>query len=641
VTDQEKTISRIKRLEDFARTQPASYRLRVALVAALGYAYLLTIVIVLVGIVVVGVWGMFAGNTFQPVLLKFLWIPLVLAGLVMRSMWVSIPIPDGKELSEDNAQPLLALISELREALNGPSVHHVLLSDEFNAGIVQIPRFGMFGWLQNYLIVGLPLLQALSPQEFRAVLAHEFGHLSGRHGKFSGWIYRQRESWIQILTRVHQERHYASFIFEWFLKWYAPYFNAYSFVLARAQEYEADSFAVDLAGKEVTARMLVRMELKQWTLREDLWRDFYRQADDQQNPPVDPFQQMLAGYGQPISRAKAESWISRSLRIKTGYDDTHPALAERLAGIGFDSTLLTSTQMIETLVRTNGEGNAAAYYLKDVPDDFVQSFDRLWREQIVETWRARHEFIKQARVRLSELEEKSGPLSVDEQWERAGLVGETKAVADALPLIREVLRQNPKHLGANLALGAMLIEQQDSDGLQYLEKAMQLDQSTTGEVCELIHEFYREQGRQPEAESYRARAEKYYAQLARLHEAATNLSVHDHFEPHDLDDVTLKSLQVDLAKIRGLAGAYLVRKMIDGAEPLYILAVLAGFSWKEGQSGKFIPELIDELASDLHFGKPVVFVSLDVKQYLANTITGIPNSQLYMRDAEVGAEHRH
>src|SRR6185436_16016968 len=110
-------------------------------------------------------------------------------------------------------------------------------------------RFGMFGWRTNYLVVGLPLLKAIGPDEFRAVLAHEFGHLSGRHGKFSGWIYRQRESWIQILTRVHQERHYASFIFEWFLKWYAPYFNAYSFVLARAQEYEADSFAVDLAGK--------------------------------------------------------------------------------------------------------------------------------------------------------------------------------------------------------------------------------------------------------------------------------------------------------------------------------------------------------------------------------------------------------
>jgi len=81
--------------------------------------------------------------------------------------------------------------------------------------------------------------------------------------------------------------------------------------------------------------------------------------------------------------------------------------------------------------------------------------------------------------------------------------------------------------------------------------------------------------------------------------------------------------------------------MIDGAEPLYILAVLAGFSWKDGQSGKFIPELIDELAADIQFGKPTVFVSLDAKTYLTNTITVIPNSRLYLRDAEVGAEYRH
>ena len=92
----------------------------------------------------------------------------------------------------------------------------------------------MFGWLNNYLVLGLPLLRALSPAEFRAVLAHEFGHLSGKHGRFSGWIYRVRQTWIQILVSVHQERSYASFLFEPFLEWYAPYLNAYSFVLARA-----------------------------------------------------------------------------------------------------------------------------------------------------------------------------------------------------------------------------------------------------------------------------------------------------------------------------------------------------------------------------------------------------------------------
>ena len=103
------------------------------------------------------------------------------------------------------------------------------------------------------MVVGLPLLRALTPDEFRAVLAHEFGHLSGKHGRFSGWIYRVRQTWIQILTQVHQDRSYASFLFEPFLNWYAPYLNAYSFVLARTQEREADAYAVDFAGKEFAA----------------------------------------------------------------------------------------------------------------------------------------------------------------------------------------------------------------------------------------------------------------------------------------------------------------------------------------------------------------------------------------------------
>jgi len=208
-------------------------------------------------------------------------------------------------------------------------------------------------------------------------------------------------------------------------------------------------------------------------------------------------------------------------------------------------------------------------------------------------------------------------------------------------VIREIIRENPNHLGANFVLGATLIEQQDVAGVQYLEKAMQLDPSTTEDACELIHEFYREQGLQDEAKSYRGRAEKHREQMARLHQGAVNLSVHDRFESHDLDDVTLRNLQADLAKTRGLAAAYLVRKAVDGAEPLYVLAVFAGFTWKEGQSGKYIPELINELASDINFVKPCVFVSLDAKPYLTNTIASIPKAQLYVRDPDVGVVDRH
>jgi hypothetical protein len=39
---------------------------------------------------------------------------------------------------------------------------------------VQRPRLGVFGWQENYLMVGLPLLRGLSPDEVRAVNEVQF-----------------------------------------------------------------------------------------------------------------------------------------------------------------------------------------------------------------------------------------------------------------------------------------------------------------------------------------------------------------------------------------------------------------------------------------------------------------------------------
>ncbi len=190
------------------------------LVAALGYGYLFAVVIGLLVTVYVVIWAMIAfGHAF---LFKLVWLPLVLAWLVLKSMWITISPPDGKRIHRDQTPELFDVIAEVRAAIAGPHVHNVLLSDEFNAGIVQVPKFGMFGWSSNYLVVGVPLLKAIGPDEFRAVIAHEFGHLSGRHGRFAGWIYRIRQSWIQLLTNIQQERHYASFIFDWFINLVRP-----------------------------------------------------------------------------------------------------------------------------------------------------------------------------------------------------------------------------------------------------------------------------------------------------------------------------------------------------------------------------------------------------------------------------------
>jgi Zn-dependent protease with chaperone function len=627
---------RIYTLESFAATKPGQYRFRVALLASLGYAYLLFIVALLLALVA----ATFIYVGFNIVTIKVLWIPLVLAGLVLRSLWVTIPEPDGKELRQDEAPALFELIGEVSKVLSGPKVHRILISDEFDASIVQIPQFGMFGWLRNYLVIGLPLMRALSPAEFRAVLAHDFGCLSEKHGRFSGWIYRVRQTWTQVLTQVREDRRYASFMFAPFLEWYAPYLNAYSFLLVRAQEREGDTYAVDVAGKNVTAQALTRITLKQRALVEDFWPTFLRGAKEQPLAPRDTFTQMLDGLDQSISRAKAQRWIREALRTPTGYVYPDLALGDRLRAIGFDKDGPDLMRLIDALVKSdNGQESAASRYLRELPEDFVASMNRVWRERIAQHWRERHQEIKKAGKRLAELDDQTETrdLTVEEQWERALALAETNDQTAVLPAIKALLDETPDHVEANFVAGKILLDQGDADGIPYLEKTIQSGPEVAGEACQLISGFYLEQGYDEIAETFRKHAEKYFAKAFQLQQQVLSFTAADQFVSHDLEESRVQELQTQLRKIRGLGTAFLFRKIIEDREQpaFYVLAVTAEYTWRDGQSEKNIDLLFEDLWAKVDLPSPVTLLSLDGEHaYLSDRIKRIPGAVIFGTPAE-------
>ncbi|HSO07159.1 MAG TPA: M48 family metallopeptidase, partial [Pelomicrobium sp.] len=172
----------------------ASYKLRVALFALLGYAILFGIAAGIALLIGGAAWGAVASTAFLVLLLKKkLIIPLlVMLWVLVRSLWVKIEAPDGYRLTPKDHPELFAEIENLRRRLGVPRIHRVVLTEEFNAAMSQTPRLGVLGWQRNTLVLGLQLLMSLSPEQARAVVAHEFGHLSGNHSRFNGWIYRLR-----------------------------------------------------------------------------------------------------------------------------------------------------------------------------------------------------------------------------------------------------------------------------------------------------------------------------------------------------------------------------------------------------------------------------------------------------------------
>lgn len=107
-------------------------------------------------------------------------------------------------MTRKDAPELFALIDEVRSAIGAPEFHHVLIDGDFNASVTQIPRLSVFGWFSNFLTIGLPLLKTMTPDQFKSVVAHEYGHLAGGYGKLSNWVYRQRRRWSHLLQALDQ-----------------------------------------------------------------------------------------------------------------------------------------------------------------------------------------------------------------------------------------------------------------------------------------------------------------------------------------------------------------------------------------------------------------------------------------------------
>ncbi len=146
----------VLRLEREARQNPLWYRVRLALLAALGYAFIAIAVLLTLALLS----AMAAGGYFlvrvvrSPVIalkaLRFA-VPLALGLLVftyatIRALWVRVPEPGGVEIERGRAVLLFREIEQLRTRLGAPRLDRILFTVDFNAGVQQIPRLGLFGW---------------------------------------------------------------------------------------------------------------------------------------------------------------------------------------------------------------------------------------------------------------------------------------------------------------------------------------------------------------------------------------------------------------------------------------------------------------------------------------------------------------
>lgn len=560
-------VSLIQSLESYAASNRRAYEYKVLALALLGYAYFFGLILLALAVPVVIILIIYAspGAVMRTVLLlgKIAWIALpALAaafgflGGSIKAMFARMPDPEGRELKQEDAPELFQFVNTTCEELRAKRPEKIFVTDEFNAAVMTLPRIGLFG-RKVYMLLGLPLMKALTPDQFKSVLAHEIGHISEKHGSFMKWAYQLRESWGRFIESQEAHEHKFAALYEKFVNWFFPYFTAYSFVLMREHEKDADRYAVQLIGARPAGEALIALETQTARLNEVFWTEVHRENVTMAQPPKGIFSRMLASFAN-TDRDHQTKTLARAVQVPTDYNDSHPSLAERLRLIGYWKE--TDLPALPSQSETNG----AEYFFGDRAKGLVEHFDLDWDEKIAKDWQSRHEHFQKSQQRIAELDSKASDdeLTAEELIEKASLIAEEKGNSEALPLLRDLVQRFPENAEANYVLGGVMLATDDEAGLAHVEKAMKLDVKWRLAASDVAFQFLRSKGRLDEAREYAKNVEEEEEVLQRAQVERSTVTAADGFEIHSLDKETVEKIKSKLNYYEEIIGLYLVRKIV-------------------------------------------------------------------------------
>lgn len=550
------------RAEELARKNPKLYRVRLIAMAVGGYAFLLLMLLLLIALLVGIVVLMMNSRHVNGLELKLVIVLGVLVWMMLRSLWVQLSPPEGIKLDAKKFPALFEAIESARAVVGAPRVSDVVINGEFNASVAQTPRLGFFGWYKNQLTLGLPLMECLTPDEFRSVLAHEFGHLSGAHGKLGVWMYRVRQTWLQVVQNFAASGSSMTKLLVPFFKWYVPRFSAFSLAQMRRHEYEADHCATKVGGPPTAANALMRVNVMGAWLEEHYWADIYKQADRTDKPGT-PLSFLPARLREFSDGAAASQWLRLSLRRETEGDDTHPALCDRIAAI-LGSPAKMSDEEIESRASSlmRPERTAAQEWLSTDAAELAKQLDDKWRDAIGPRWLQRYAEVGEQRKALESLKEKAakGPLDLKEQFAHANLTEQLVGEAEAFPLYRALLAANPGNPQAEFAMGRLLLERKDEAGVAMIESVIAREPEAELAGCQILIKFFYEQGRMDRVKELRRRAETAYENSAEAEQERSNITTKDRFVRHDLPPESVAKIVKALADAEHVKRAWLFIK---------------------------------------------------------------------------------
>nr|WP_298165806.1 M48 family metallopeptidase [uncultured Pseudomonas sp.] len=189
--------------------------------------------------------------------------------------------PDHVQILPEEQPKLFAFLNQLADEVGAPRPHRVYLSARVNAAVFyDLSIFNLLFPSRKNLEVGLSLVNVLTLSEFKAVLAHEFGHFAQRSMAIGCWVYIAQQiaahviakrdaldKFLRVLSRIDLRIAWIGWLLSlivWSIRSLLD--TVFRLVvlaqraLSRQMEFQADLVAVSLTGSDELVHALHKLQ---------------------------------------------------------------------------------------------------------------------------------------------------------------------------------------------------------------------------------------------------------------------------------------------------------------------------------------------------------------------------------------------
>jgi Zn-dependent protease with chaperone function len=490
--------AKLARLEAAAAAHPIRYRFVLGTLALFG-----DITLTFVRAFPLAAWPILGALLYNSEL--FYWV----AGItVLFLMWLVRPgyRDDGRPVSRQEMPDLYTALDGLKKDIEVDGPLQIQLDDEMNASAREVRGvFGLFG-NRRLMTLGIPLLAIIGKDEARAIIGHELGHFSRRHGRFGHFLYWAHMGWLSHVELIDDDSTVLDRIGANFAHLFLPTFSRRAMVWSRRCEYEADADAARAAGAQTIISALARVSLFDiWQEREHPRLAYSWQCSEPRAP---------ANYLDRLSKAFVEAapeltvdLVARESGRGSDWGDTHPPMAQRAMALN-----------VPIALTRRGEAGGPALLGTSWPA-VVADYNARWQSAHAAEWAVAHKrYMLMEAPLLAASDAETAAWPIPQRLERARALGKLDP-KQGIAALTALAAAAPDDRMTTFRLATAHLSSGDRTAIDRLKTIAEADPTFRVPVCIQLVRYFREQDDRISAEKWESQLDTSGAQLARAYDA--------------------------------------------------------------------------------------------------------------------------